>query len=85
MARKKAIGKTPRKATKDLPATGRKSRSVKGGVSFTPESGDEVVVAFQSGAVRAPVVLGNLWNGSDTPPTSGGGTGTTRPRPIKGS
>ena len=81
MARKKAARKTRRKATKDLPAT-RKSRSVKGGVSFTPEAGDEVVVAFQSGSVSAPVVLGNLWNGSDTPPTSSGGT--TRPRPIKG-
>ncbi len=34
--------------------------------------GDEVVVAFESGDVRRPIVLGNLWNGADSPPESAG-------------
>jgi hypothetical protein len=31
---------------------------------------DEVVVAFQPGSVRSPVVLGGPWDGSDKLPTS---------------
>ena len=32
--------------------------------------GDEVVVAFESGDITRPIVLGNLWNGADSPPES---------------
>jgi len=43
--------------------------AVSGGAYFRPEIGDEVLVGFVRGDLRAPVVLGSLWNGSDTPPT----------------
>lgn len=33
-----------------------------------PEPDDEVVVAFEHGDLRRPLVLGGLWNGSDKPP-----------------
>ena len=35
---------------------------------FIPEPGDEVLVAFQAGDPRRPIVIGSLWNGQDTPP-----------------
>jgi uncharacterized protein involved in type VI secretion and phage assembly len=35
---------------------------------FIPEPGDEVLVAFQGGDPRRPVVIGALWNGQDNPP-----------------
>lgn len=42
-----------------------------GGAPFVlPEVGDEVLVAFDGGDVRFPVVLGGLWNGEDKPPTT---------------
>jgi len=37
---------------------------------FLPEVGDEVVVLFEHGDVRFPVVLGALWNGADSAPRS---------------
>jgi uncharacterized protein involved in type VI secretion and phage assembly len=38
------------------------------GTFFLPEVDDEVLVAFESGDVRRPYVLGGLWNGRDRPP-----------------
>ncbi|EOD58699.1 phage baseplate assembly protein V [Amycolatopsis vancoresmycina] len=40
------------------------------GSVFVPEKGDEVLVAFVHGDMRFPIVLGGLYNGVDTPPTS---------------
>ena len=37
------------------------------GVSFMPEVNDEVLVAFEFGDVRRPVVIGGLHNGKDKP------------------
>jgi uncharacterized protein involved in type VI secretion and phage assembly len=37
------------------------------GVSFLPEVNDEVLVAFEFGDVRRPIVLGGLHNGKDLP------------------
>jgi uncharacterized protein involved in type VI secretion and phage assembly len=37
------------------------------GLWALPEIGDEVVVGFEHGDVRSPVVLGSLWNGKDRP------------------
>lgn len=38
------------------------------GTWFIPEPDDEVLVAFEAGDPRSPVVIGGLWNGVDTPP-----------------
>ncbi|HEY7303652.1 MAG TPA: phage baseplate assembly protein V [Bryobacteraceae bacterium] len=40
------------------------------GLFFSPEVGDEVLVAFEQGDFEHPFVLGFLWNGSDVPPES---------------
>ncbi|WP_033327247.1 phage baseplate assembly protein V [Streptomyces yerevanensis] len=39
------------------------------GVSLVPEEGDEVLVAFDQGDLRFPIVIGCLYNGIDKPPT----------------
>jgi uncharacterized protein involved in type VI secretion and phage assembly len=42
---------------------------VQGRSAFSvPEPGDEVLVAFEAGDPRSPVVLGSLWDDSDRPP-----------------
>lgn len=35
---------------------------------FIPEPDDEVLVAFEGGDPRSPMVIGALWNGQDAPP-----------------
>ncbi len=37
---------------------------------FMPEVGDEVLLAFDHGDSGHPYVVGFLWNGQDTPPTT---------------
>jgi len=41
------------------------------GSYFIPQTGDEVLVAFNHGDVREPFVVGSLWNGRDQPPRTG--------------
>src|SRR5437899_1321842 len=38
------------------------------GAYFLPEVNDEVLVAFEHGSIDAPIIVGALWNGKDTPP-----------------
>jgi uncharacterized protein involved in type VI secretion and phage assembly len=42
---------------------------------FVPDVGDEVLVVFERGDVRAPYIIGALWNGKDQPPASSSDTG----------
>ena len=35
---------------------------------FVPEPDDEVLIAFEGGDPRSPIVIGALWNGVDSPP-----------------
>ena len=62
MARKSRRAKTQAARPTDLPVRQKKAARVKGG--------DEILIAFQHGDVRSPVVVGNLWNSSDRPPSS---------------
>jgi len=41
-------------------------------VGASPEVGQEVLVAFERGDLRAPYVVGGLGNSSSPPPSSGG-------------
>ena len=41
------------------------------GTLFIPEVGDEVIVAFVQGDLRAPCVIGALWSNSTPPPAVG--------------
>jgi hypothetical protein len=73
MAKKKRpVAKKKRRAkpatTRDLAARSPKAKRVKAGVT-TGRENDDVVVAFELGATRAPYVIGNLWSGSDRPPS----------------
>lgn len=38
------------------------------GAFFIPDVGDEVLVVFVAGDARAPIVIGGLWSGSQSPP-----------------
>jgi len=38
------------------------------GTWFIPDVDDEVLIAFQGGDPRIPIVIGGLWNGQDAPP-----------------
>jgi uncharacterized protein involved in type VI secretion and phage assembly len=40
------------------------------GIYFLPEVDDEVLVAFEHGDIRSPVIVGSMWNGVDNPPTT---------------
>ena len=40
------------------------------GTWFIPDAGDEVLVAFERGDARKPIVIGALWNARDRPPES---------------
>ena len=40
------------------------------GTFFIPQIDDEVLVAFAHGDIREPYIIGSLWNGQDSPPTS---------------
>jgi uncharacterized protein involved in type VI secretion and phage assembly len=40
------------------------------GAFFIPDVGDEVLVNFVNGDPRAPIVVGGLWNGRQSPPES---------------
>jgi Type VI secretion system/phage-baseplate injector OB domain len=39
-----------------------------GGIFFLPDIDDEVLVAFEHGDLRRPVVVGSLWDSEDCPP-----------------
>ena len=51
------------------------------GLYFLPEVGDEVLVAFEHGAIDFPYVVGALWNGKDEPPESNA-DGANAPRTL---
>jgi uncharacterized protein involved in type VI secretion and phage assembly len=38
------------------------------GAFLLPDVGDEVLVVFVAGDMRAPIVIGGLWNGTQSPP-----------------
>lgn len=38
------------------------------GMVWVPQVGDEVLVAFEQGDISHPIVIGGLWNGTDTAP-----------------
>jgi Type VI secretion system/phage-baseplate injector OB domain len=77
-----AINSVPpkRPATAIMPAAGagNVNPTAPPGQTFTPGTDDSVVVAFPSGQLRAPVVTGGLYNGSQPPPVSNG----QQPRPA---
>jgi uncharacterized protein involved in type VI secretion and phage assembly len=50
---------------------------------FVPDTGDEVLVAFEAGDPRRPYVLGGLWNGSDAPPETMDGAGRNAKKVLR--
>jgi phage baseplate assembly protein V len=53
------------------------------GTWFVPESGDEVVVAFEAGDARRPIVIGSLWTTDARPPSTDTGRAVIRMRAIE--
>ena len=68
MARKRHRAKTKSVRPADLPVKRKRATKVKG--AERAKASDEVLVAFQPGRLRSPVVLGGLWDGGDKPPTA---------------
>ena len=50
---------------------------------FVPDTGDEVLVAFEGGDPRRPYAVGGLWNGSDAPPESMDGSGRNAKKVLR--
>ncbi len=48
------------------------------GAFFIPNVDDEVLITFLNGDSRFPIVIGSLWNGSDSPPEQIGGDSIDR-------
>jgi len=53
------------------------------GTWFVPDVGDEVLVAFQGGDPRQPIVLGSLWSASKPPPETMDAAGGNAVRVIR--
>lgn len=52
------------------------------GMTFLPEVNDEVIVGFEGGDARRPVILGGVYNGRDVPVEFGVANGTVSKRRI---
>jgi uncharacterized protein involved in type VI secretion and phage assembly len=52
------------------------------GTWFIPDVDDEVLVAFEGGDPRHPIVIGALWNGQDAPPVQMDGAGQNNKKEI---
>jgi uncharacterized protein involved in type VI secretion and phage assembly len=53
------------------------------GTWFMPDAQDEVLVAFEGGDPRLPIIIGALWNGKDAPPESMDGAGNNYLKTIR--
>jgi len=53
------------------------------GTWFMPDAEDEVLVAFEGGDPRLPIIIGALWNGKDAPPESMDGAGNNYLKTIR--